>query len=162
VTDTGLKTLACPHGGDRDSCVTCLRAEVCRLRADDWQMTRLLAWIKDAERQPSQLAFTSGPTREAAYWFETLAAENAGLRDKADNLQAGFDTSQDALAAEMERSGELAAENAELRDALLRIGLLTRWVGWLERGHAGGAAKDVREIQRIAREATGHSFEEYT
>lgn len=32
--------------------------------------TRVIAWAKDPNRIPAQLAFTAGPERQAAYWIE--------------------------------------------------------------------------------------------
>ncbi len=54
-----------------------------------------------------------------------------------------------------------AVKIERLRKALCEIGRLTRWVGWLEL-EDNRAAADMRRIQRLAEEATGVSFMEYT
>jgi hypothetical protein len=48
-----------------------------------------------------------------------------------------------------------------LHNALLEIGKLTRWVGWVEEAHPSGG-EDMRAIKRIVEKSVGGEFSEYT
>lgn len=52
-----------------------LRADLAAARADDFQVSRLLAWLRDPERKEPALAFTAGVLRGAADEVVMMLAE---------------------------------------------------------------------------------------
>lgn len=42
---------------------------------DTADASRVLAWMRDPNRKPAQLAFTEGPERQADYWIEIAQSE---------------------------------------------------------------------------------------
>lgn len=88
-----------------------LRDELAAARADDTQVSRLLAWLRDPERKEPGLAFTAGVLREAADVFYAM-------QHIVDEHTSGAEMLR-ARAAELEAERERAVQ--EEREALVAV-----------------------------------------